>query len=85
MGFVKSYRSAFVSGFGFVRWLNVLLTDHAIPDWAIAQYIVLYLEESQSQPLPKCQVKSIPFPDWDSEIWITISVSLSDEVEVIVV
>ncbi|KAH9809116.1 hypothetical protein DFH28DRAFT_906504, partial [Melampsora americana] len=76
--------SAVVSGFGFVRWLNLCLTDRSIPDWVIAQYIVLYLEDSQSQPPPTSQVKNIAFPDRNSEIWINISISLSNEVEVII-
>jgi hypothetical protein len=40
--------------------------------------------DSHTGPPPKHQVKKVAYPDWDSEIWITISISLSSEIEVMI-
>ncbi|KAH9817985.1 hypothetical protein DFH28DRAFT_889209 [Melampsora americana] len=78
------YRSCHVSGFGFVRWRNISLREDFIPDWVIAQYIVIYIEESRLEPPPKHQVKVIAFPDWHSEVWVNISIPLLSEIEVLI-
>ncbi|KAH9824815.1 hypothetical protein DFH28DRAFT_877545 [Melampsora americana] len=79
-----SYRSSFVPGFGFIRWRNLSVRQHSIPDWVIAQYIVLYIQDSHLDPLPKNQAKIIAYPDWDSEVWVNISISPLEAIEVIV-
>ncbi|KAH9808102.1 hypothetical protein DFH28DRAFT_910934 [Melampsora americana] len=80
----QNYRSCSVPGFGFVRWLNLSLTEHSVPDWVIGPYIVMYIEESYLDPPPKSQVKKVAFPDWHDEIWINISISLHAKIEVII-
>ncbi|KAH9813419.1 hypothetical protein DFH28DRAFT_896909 [Melampsora americana] len=84
MGLHISSRSAVVSGFGFIRWTNLSPRDHSIPDWVIAQYIVLFIQDRHTGPPPKHQTTKIAYADWDSEIWITISIPLSNEVEVMI-
>ncbi|KAH9815772.1 hypothetical protein DFH28DRAFT_1125796 [Melampsora americana] len=79
------YRTAHVEGFGFVRWKTLSVRKPLIPDWVIAQYIVLYIEDSKQEPPPKNRVKSIPFPDWDDTVWVNISIPLASEIEVIIV
>ncbi|KAH9808992.1 hypothetical protein DFH28DRAFT_839738, partial [Melampsora americana] len=73
----------FVPGFGFVRWRNLSVWEHSIPDWVIGPYIVMYIEDSSLEIPPKSQVKMIAYPDWHDEVWINISISLHAEIEVI--
>ncbi|EGG08985.1 uncharacterized protein MELLADRAFT_104578 [Melampsora larici-populina 98AG31] len=82
---LKHLSTSMVRGFGLVRWADLSLKTHAVPDWMIAQYIVMYIEESQALPMPKQQDRIITLDDWETPVYLNIALPLDGDPEVVIV